>query len=158
MTCRKKSVQRRTKAEPMQRDEQGIHCRRCQFLWGVDTEGETHQKRSNHLAHVCESKAHPIAGNASHVEGCWSSTFFSEMGAKRVSLPRLRCAQEDWHREEHGIALLRGTGPSWRKTRKSQHLRNRAIIIHMRVNQSHMPLPAMLRTWKDVEIPPSLRT
>ena len=108
MTCRKKSVQRRTKAEPMQRDEQGIHCRRCQFLWGVDKEGETHQKRSNHLAHVCESKAHPIADNASHVEGCRSSTFFSEMGAKRVSLSRLRCAQGDWHREEHGIACGRG--------------------------------------------------
>ena len=108
MTCRKKSVQRRTKAEPMQRDEQGIHCRRCQFLSRVDKEGETHQKRSHHLAHVCESKAHPIAGNASSVEGCRSSTLFSEMGAKRVSLSRLPCAQGDWHREEHGIACRRG--------------------------------------------------
>ena len=71
-----------------------------------------------------------------------------------------RCRDCDMRKEsrtEKSMAFpAEGTRPFWRKARKSQHLRNRAIIIHMRVNQSHMPLPAMLRTLKDVEVPPSL--
>ena len=104
--------------------------------------------------HTCvNQKAHPIASNASYVKGCRSSTSFPRWVRKEF-----RCRDCDTRKEtgtEKSMAFsVEGTRPSWRETRKSQHLRNRAIIINLRVNQSHMPLPAMPRTLKDVEVPP----